>query len=140
MSDNITPPQAVSNFALRLAQQLNEWREKCAMAIETSMLSEKEVQRLRQENQTLRAERDEARRLYCEKMSPGDPPKHAEKWRWDCYGEFDEVEKLRWRLEETIEERDKARREICDWVSDGKQNPKAIAERYGWDCWKEHGK
>lgn len=34
-------------------------------------------------------------------------------------------------------ERDQARREICDWVSDGKRDPKAIAKRYGWDCFKE---
>lgn len=34
-------------------------------------------------------------------------------------------------------ERDEARREICDLVSDGKQDPKAIAERYGWDCFND---
>lgn len=45
----------------------------------------------------------------------------------------DEIERLR-------VERDKLRQEICDWVSlssHGKQDPKAVAKRYGWDCFKE---
>jgi hypothetical protein len=28
---------------------------------------------------------DEVRALYCEKLSPADPQKVAEKWRWDCF-------------------------------------------------------
>ena len=30
-------------------------------------------------------ERDEARLLYCNQLSPADPHKIAEKWRWDCF-------------------------------------------------------
>lgn len=30
-------------------------------------------------------ERDEARLLYCDKLSPIDPHRVAEKWRWDCF-------------------------------------------------------
>lgn len=30
-------------------------------------------------------ERDEVRALYCQKLSPVDPQKVAEKWRWDCF-------------------------------------------------------
>jgi len=33
----------------------------------------------------LRLERDEARIMYCDKLSPADPHKIAEKWRWDCF-------------------------------------------------------
>ena len=33
----------------------------------------------------LRKERDEVRALYCQKLSPADPQKIAEKWRWDCF-------------------------------------------------------
>jgi superfamily II helicase len=28
---------------------------------------------------------DKVRALYCEKLSPADPQKVAEKWRWDCF-------------------------------------------------------
>ena len=45
----------------------------------------------------------------------------------------DEIEQLR-------KERDEARREICDWVSEGREDPKAIAARYRWDCFKEDAK
>jgi hypothetical protein len=89
---------------------------------------------------TLTAERDEARRLYCEKMSPGDPPKHAEKWRWDCYGKFEEAQQLKWRLEEAIEERDEARREVSflrPSVCLGAQIAHEYAKSRGWDCFKE---
>jgi tRNA(Ile)-lysidine synthase TilS/MesJ len=30
-------------------------------------------------------ERDEVRALYCKQLSPADPQKIAEKWRWDCF-------------------------------------------------------
>jgi len=33
----------------------------------------------------LKNELDEVRALYCEKLSPADPQKVAEKWRWDCF-------------------------------------------------------
>jgi hypothetical protein len=33
----------------------------------------------------LRVERDEVRALYCKQLSPADPQKIAEKWRWDCF-------------------------------------------------------
>jgi hypothetical protein len=45
----------------------------------------------------------------------------------------DEIERLR-------AERDEARREICDWISEGREDPKVIAQRYRWDCFKENGK
>lgn len=87
-------------------------------------------------------ERDEARRLYCEKMSPGDPPKHAEKWRWDCYGKFEEAQQLKWRLEEAIKERDDARRMACENTIHPLRmpigmTPKKYAEVLGWECFKE---
>ena len=37
------------------------------------------------EIEKLRKELDEVRALYCEKLSPADPQKVAEKWRWDCF-------------------------------------------------------
>ena len=40
----------------------------------------------------LTAERNEARVLYCNQLSPVDPHKIAEKWRWDCFK--DEQEKF----------------------------------------------
>ena len=84
-------------------------------------------------------ERDEARRLYCERMSPADPPKHAEKWRWDCYGKFDEAQKLKWQLEEAIQERDSARRFACENTIHPLCMPlgmtaRQYAELLGWDC------
>ena len=45
----------------------------------------------------------------------------------------DEIERLR-------AERDEARREICDWISEGREDPRVIAQRYRWDCFKENGK
>lgn len=33
----------------------------------------------------LKNELDEVRALYCERLSPADPQKIAEKWRWDCF-------------------------------------------------------
>ena len=33
----------------------------------------------------LKNELDEVRALYCQKLSPADPQKIAEKWRWDCF-------------------------------------------------------
>ena len=88
-----------------------------------------EIERLRELLQnayesakTLTADRDEARRLYCERMSPGDPPRHAERWRWDCYGAFEDREQLKAELREAVEERDEARRAYCletgIWVGD----------------------
>ena len=56
------------------------------------------------------------------------------------------IEELRWALEENrreverlTAERDEARREVCDWISEGREDPKVIAARYGWDCFKEDG-
>ena len=43
-------------------------------------------------------------------------------------------------IEQLRKERDEARREICDWVSEGREDPKAIAARYRWDCFKEDAK
>ena len=34
---------------------------------------------------SLKNELDEVRALYCERLSPADPQKIAEKWRWDCF-------------------------------------------------------
>ena len=45
---SVTPPPEVTAFALRLAQHVAEWREKCALALESSRLSEQEVRRLRE--------------------------------------------------------------------------------------------
>ena len=42
-------------------------------------------------------------------------------------------------IERLTAERDEARREICDWISEGREDPKVIAARYGWDCFKEDG-
>lgn len=38
-----------------------------------------------QEIKRLRLERDKARIMYCDKLSPIDPHKVAEKWRWNCF-------------------------------------------------------
>jgi hypothetical protein len=51
-----------------------------------------------------------------------------------------EVGSLTERLSLAIHERDEARREICDWISEGREDPKVIAQRYRWDCFKENGK
>jgi hypothetical protein len=110
---SITPPPEVTAFALRLAQQVAEWREKCALALESSRLSEEEVRRLRarcdmevshiaelkEQIKMLRAERDEARRDLCMewvwrgrnyRMQNGHKFKpSAEDWatisNWDCF-------------------------------------------------------
>jgi len=36
-------------------------------------------------------------------------------------------------------ERDEARREVCDWISNHfkPESREAVAERKGWDCYKE---
>jgi hypothetical protein len=54
-------------------------------------------------------------------------------WSRDLREAADEIERLR-------AERDEARREICDWISEGREDPKVIAQRYRWDCFKENGK
>ncbi len=33
----------------------------------------------------MKLQRDEARLLYCDRQSPADPHKAAEKWGWDCF-------------------------------------------------------
>ena len=38
----------------------------------------------------LTAERDEARILYCNQLSPIDPHKVAEKWKWNCFNSGEE--------------------------------------------------
>jgi hypothetical protein len=110
---DVTPPPAVIDFALRLSQQIGEWKEKCELALHSSRLSEEEVRRLRhrcemevahiaelkaqvrsialerdaerEQVARLTAERDEARIMYCNNLSPADPHKIAEKWRWNCF-------------------------------------------------------
>lgn len=39
---------------------------------------------------SLTSERDEARLLYCNQLSPIDPHKVAEKWKWDCFNSENE--------------------------------------------------
>jgi len=49
-----------------------------------------EIKRLRQENATLTAERDEARRMYCGRVSrdvPLDAFEIAKNHEWDCFKE-----------------------------------------------------
>lgn len=38
----------------------------------------------------LTSERDEARLLYCNQLSPIDPHKVAEKWKWNCFNSNEE--------------------------------------------------
>jgi FtsZ-binding cell division protein ZapB len=71
-----------------------------------------EIKRLRQENATLTAERDEARR-------------DAERWQEDALRLIKE-------RNAAMEERDAARREVC-YAST--QPPRECAEERGWDCW-----
>ena len=50
----------------------------------------KEIERLRQENATLTAERDEARRMYCGRVSRDVKPdafEIAKNHGWDCFEE-----------------------------------------------------
>jgi hypothetical protein len=52
-----------------------------------------EIKRLRQENATLTAERDEARRMYCGRVSrdvPLDAFDIAKNHGWDCFPQEDE--------------------------------------------------
>jgi hypothetical protein len=45
------------------------------------------------------------------------------------------------RLVDALRERDEARRKICEWISEGTPcDPKVIANRFGYDCFKEDGK
>jgi hypothetical protein len=51
-----------------------------------------EIKRLRQENATLTAERDEARRMYCGRVSrdvPLDAFEIAKNHGWDCFPQED---------------------------------------------------
>lgn len=108
----ITPPPAISEAALRLARQVAEWQEKCALAIESSRLSEAEVRRLRvrcemeashiaelkEQIKTLRAERDEARREVSNlnRTWAKRPQDYAIERGWDCFREppLDRLAKL----------------------------------------------
>ena len=71
-----------------------------------------EIKRLRAENSTLTAERDEARR-------------DAERWQ-------DDALRLMKERNDALEERDMARREVC-YASH--LPPRECAEQRGWDCW-----
>jgi hypothetical protein len=60
-----------ANEIERLRNELTERIHMCDMRSETIIELTKDL--------------DEVRALYCEKLSPADPQKVAEKWRWDCF-------------------------------------------------------
>jgi FtsZ-binding cell division protein ZapB len=82
-----------------------------------------EIKRLRQENATLTAERDEAR-------------EQAERWEDDALRLMKERNKA-------LEERDAARRAYCMAAyrldPKGESTPMSIAQQQGWDCFRKDG-
>ena len=82
-----------------------------------------EIKRLRQENATLTAERDEAR-------------EQAERWEDDALRLMKERNAVQ-------EERDAARRAYCVAAyrldPKGESTPMSIANQHGWDCFRKDG-
>jgi hypothetical protein len=117
-----------------------------------NMLYQAEIVRLLEENATLKAERDEARREICDMnhmtgFLSGD---YALSRDWDCFKNgypkelSEEAIKFRdiWNAysDKLRKERDEARRKVCELCTKGKCipiPPREIAEQLGWDCFKE---
>ncbi len=96
-----------------------------------------ENKRLRQENATITAERDEARKeaesWQDDALRMMRDRNTAEKERDAAREERDELVSISKKLEK---ERDDARREICSTVV-FPSSPQQYAERRGWDCHEE---
>ena len=157
---SITPPPAITDFALRLAQQVAEWREKCALALESSRLSEEEVRRLRArcdmevshiaelkaQVRAIALERDAAREriarivaglegccMTCEPVGVKNQQMEGM------------LEVMCEQVEHYVSERDEARREVCriqEQVPNKEMdNATTLAEDYaklrGWDCFRD---
>jgi hypothetical protein len=71
MSSALLRIEELKSQCKQLREELDRRINMCDMRSETIIELTKEL--------------DEVRALYCEKLSPADPQKVAEKWRWDCF-------------------------------------------------------
>ena len=72
-------------------------RKTCGLDAKLHNQAADEIKRLRQENATLTAERDEARRLWCQAMwliGGVNPAQQAKEKGWDCFEHSDSVQNL----------------------------------------------